>query len=150
MLYHWQMNGLVEISHQTIMQMIGKLGEDKKADWPGHLAEILHAYNATWSTMMGYSPHYLMFGWRPRLQVNFYFPTFRSAEVPKRGTATKWWECGYCLWLIEGCPLRSSGPVNGRSPRTEMVLQLKDRCHGSKAWWSCLSEGWHLSGKEED
>ena len=45
--YHSQTNGLVERSHQTIMQMIGKLGEDKKADWPGHLAEIVHAYNAT-------------------------------------------------------------------------------------------------------
>ena len=41
--YHPQMNRLVERSHQTIMQMIGKLGEDKKADWPGHLAEIVHA-----------------------------------------------------------------------------------------------------------
>ena len=27
-----QTNGLVERSHQTIMQMIGKLGEDKKAN----------------------------------------------------------------------------------------------------------------------
>ena len=35
------------------------------------------------------------------------------------------WICGYCLWLIEGHPLRSAGPVNGRSPMTEMVLQLK-------------------------
>ena len=42
--------------------MIRKLGEDKKADWPGHLAEIVHAYNATQSAVMGYSPHYLMFG----------------------------------------------------------------------------------------
>ena len=33
-LYHPQTNGLVERSHQTIMQMITKLGEDKKADWP--------------------------------------------------------------------------------------------------------------------
>ena len=47
------MNGLVERSHQTIMQMIGKLGEDKKANWPGHLAEIVHAYNATSSAVMG-------------------------------------------------------------------------------------------------
>ena len=29
-----------------IMHMIGKLGEDKKANWPSHLAEIVHAYNA--------------------------------------------------------------------------------------------------------
>ena len=41
--YHPQMNGLVERSHQTIMQMIRKLGEDEKANWPGHLAEIVHA-----------------------------------------------------------------------------------------------------------
>ena len=71
------------------MQMIGKLGEDKKANWPGHLAEIVQAYNATQSAMMGYSPHYLMFGCRPRLPVNFYFPTFRSTEDPTRGTSAK-------------------------------------------------------------
>ena len=69
--------------------MIGKLGEDKKADWPGHLAEIVHTYNATWSAVTGYSPHYLMFGCRPRLPVDFYFPTFRSAEAPMRGTSAK-------------------------------------------------------------
>ena len=60
--YHSQTNGLVERLHQTIMRMIRKLGEDKKANWPGHLAEIVHAYNATHSAMTGYSPHYLMFG----------------------------------------------------------------------------------------
>ena len=47
MSYHPQTNGLVERLHQTIMCMIGKLGEDKKADWPSHLAEIVHAYNST-------------------------------------------------------------------------------------------------------
>ena len=45
--YHPQMKGLLERSHQTIMWMIEKLGEDGKADWPGHLAEIMHAYNTT-------------------------------------------------------------------------------------------------------
>ena len=62
--YHPQTNGLVERLHQTIMRMIGKLGEDKKANWPGHLAEIAHTYNATHSALTGYSPHYLMFGQR--------------------------------------------------------------------------------------
>ena len=60
--YHPQTNGLVERSHQTIMQMIGKLGEDHKTDWQSHLAEIAHAYNATCSAVMGYSLQYLMFG----------------------------------------------------------------------------------------
>ena len=60
--YHPKANGLVERSHQTFMCMIGKLGEDKKADWSSHLAEIVHAYYATRSAVTGYSPHYLMFG----------------------------------------------------------------------------------------
>ena len=42
-----QTNGMVERLHQMIMHMIGKLGEDKKADWQSHLAEIVHAYNST-------------------------------------------------------------------------------------------------------
>ena len=87
--YHPQTNRLVVTSHQTIMHMTGKLGEDEKADWPGHLAEIVHAYNATQSAMMGYSPQYLIFRFRPRLPVNFYFPTLRSAEVPRRGATAK-------------------------------------------------------------
>ena len=80
--YHPQTNRLVERSHQTIVQMIRKLGEDEKADWPGHLAEIVHAYNATQSIVMGYSSHYLMFGPRPRLPGDFYFLTLRSAGSP--------------------------------------------------------------------
>ena len=81
MLYHSKINGLVERLHQTIMHMIGKWGEDKRADWPSHLAEIVHAYNATQSTVTRYSSHYLMFGCRPRLLVDFVFPTIGSNEA---------------------------------------------------------------------
>ena len=72
------------------MWMIGKVGEDEKANWPSHLVEIVHGYNTTRSAVMGYSPHYLMFGCRPRLPVNFYFPTLKSAEGPRRGTSNKY------------------------------------------------------------
>ena len=82
--YHPQTNGLVERSHQMIMRMIGKLGEDKKADWPSHLAEIVHAYNATQSAVTRYRPHYLMFRWWPRLPVDFVFPTIGSNKAPTR------------------------------------------------------------------
>ena len=71
------------------MRMIGKLGKDKKADWPGHLAEIVHAYQCHLLCCGRVSLHYLMFGWRPRLPVNFYFPTFMSAEAPTRKASTK-------------------------------------------------------------
>ena len=87
--YHPQANGPVERSHQTIMHMIGKLGEDKKADWPSHLAEIVHAYNATRSTVTEYSPHYLMFGQQPRLPVDFVFPTVGSCEAPMREASAR-------------------------------------------------------------
>ena len=87
--YHPQTNGLVERSHQTIMRMIAKLGKDKKADWPGHLAEIVHTYNATHSAMTRYSWHYLMFRQKPMLPVDFYFPAFRNAEAPTREASAK-------------------------------------------------------------
>ena len=87
--YHPQTNGLVERSHQMIICMIRKLAEDKKADWPSHLAEITHAYNATHPAVTGYSLHYLMFRWRPRLPVDFYFPTIGSSEAPMREAFAK-------------------------------------------------------------
>ena len=73
------------------MQMIGKLGEDKKANWPSHLAEIVHAYNATHSAVTGYSLDCLMFGQRPRLPVNFYFPTIGSTEAHMREASASVW-----------------------------------------------------------
>ena len=124
------------------MQMIRKLGEDKKANWPGHLAEIMHAYNATQSTVMGYSPHNLMFGCRPRLLVNFYFPTSRGIEVPMRGASTKHVDeyiITVCDWL-KATLWEDQAQSKVRSPMTEMVLRLKDRHCGSEAWQSGLSE----------
>ena len=87
--YHPQTKGLVERLHQTIMLMIGKLGEDKKADWPSHLAEIVHTYNATRSAVTRYSPHYLMFGRQPKLTVDFVFPTIGSSKAPTREASTR-------------------------------------------------------------
>ena len=87
--YYPQTNGLVERSHQMIMCMIGKLGEDKKADWPSHLAEIAHAYNATQSTVTRYSPHYLMFGQQLGSRLTFVFPTIGSNEAPMREASTR-------------------------------------------------------------
>ena len=73
--YHAQTNGQVECMNQTIIHMIGKLEEDRKACWSKHLPELLLAYNATCSTVTGYSPYYLLFGRRPRIPVDYLFPT---------------------------------------------------------------------------
>ena len=73
--YHAQTNGQVERMNQTIIRMIGKLEEDRKACWSEHLSELLMAYNATHSAVTGYSPYYLLFSRRPRIPVDYLFPT---------------------------------------------------------------------------
>ena len=77
--YHAQTNGQVERMNQTIIRMIGKLEEDRKARWSEHLPELLMAYNATCSAVTGYSPYYLLFGSRPRIPVDYLFPTLRDS-----------------------------------------------------------------------
>ena len=73
--YHAQTNGQVEHMNQTIIHMISKLEEDRKACWSEHLPELLLAYNATRSAVTGYSPYYLLFGRRPRIPVDYLFST---------------------------------------------------------------------------
>ena len=73
--YHAQTNGQVERMNQTIIRMIGKLAEDKKARWSEHLPELLSAYNGTRSAVTGYSPYYLLFGRKNRMPVDCLFPT---------------------------------------------------------------------------
>ena len=55
--------------------MIGKLDEEKKARWSEYLPELLLSYNSTCSAVTGYSPHFLLFGRRPRIPVDYQFPT---------------------------------------------------------------------------
>ena len=73
--YHAQTNGQVEHMNQTIICKFGKLEEDRKACWSEHLPELLMAYNATCSAVTRYSPYYLLFGRRPRIPVDYLFPT---------------------------------------------------------------------------
>ena len=77
--YHAQTNGQVERMNQTIIHMIGKLEEEKKACWSEHLPELLMAYNATRSAVTGYSPYYLLFSRRPRIPVDYLFPILRDS-----------------------------------------------------------------------
>ena len=76
--YHAQTNGQVERMNQTLIRLKGKLDEDKKACWWKHLLELLMAYNSTCSVVKGYSPHFLLFGRRLRIPVDYLFPTLRD------------------------------------------------------------------------
>ena len=77
-LYHAQMNSQVERMNQTIIRMIGKLDEDKKAKWSEHLLEIMLAYNGTRSAVTGFSPYFLIFGRKSRMPVDYLFPTIHD------------------------------------------------------------------------
>ena len=63
--YHPQSNGSAKRVHQTLWRMIGKLNPEGHQKWPAHLGSVLIAYNTTQSLVTGFSPYYLMFGWRP-------------------------------------------------------------------------------------
>ena len=76
--YHAQTNDQVERMNQTIIHMIGKLEQDKKAHWSEHLPEMLSAYNGTRSTVTGYSPYFLLFGRKARMPVDYLFPTLHD------------------------------------------------------------------------
>ena len=77
--YHAQTNGQVEWMNQTIIRMIGKLEQDKKACWSEHVPEMLSAYNGTRSAVTGYSPYFLLFGRKARMPVDYLFPTLHDS-----------------------------------------------------------------------
>ena len=77
--YHAQTNGQVERMNQTIIRMIGKLEEDKKARWSEHLPEMLSAYNGTRSAVTGHSPYFLLFGRKSRMPVDCLFPILHDS-----------------------------------------------------------------------
>ena len=58
--YHAQTRGQVEHMNQTLIHLIGKLDEDKKACWSRHLLELLMACNSMCSAVTRYSPHFLL------------------------------------------------------------------------------------------
>ena len=64
--------------NQTLIHMIGKLDKDKKSCWSQHLPELLMVYNSMHSTVTGYSPHFLLFGRRLMIPVDYLFPTLRD------------------------------------------------------------------------
>ena len=73
--YHAQTNEQVERMNQILIRLIGKLDKDKKVCWSKHLPELLIAYNSTRLAVTGYSPHFLLFGRRPRIPVDYLFLT---------------------------------------------------------------------------
>ena len=81
--YHPMGNGMVERFNQTLIKMLGCLQDHEKSDWKSYISPLVHAYNATKHESTGFSPHYLMFGWHPRLAVDAYFGMNSETDVVK-------------------------------------------------------------------
>ena len=69
-LYHPQTNGQNERFNSTLINMLGTLPKEKKSERKNHVGTLVHAYNCTWNSAMGFSPYYLMFGRQPCLPVD--------------------------------------------------------------------------------
>ena len=54
--YHPQGNGQVEWAHQTLGNMIGKLEDEYKKQWPKHLGKLTYVYNSTRSVVTATHP----------------------------------------------------------------------------------------------
>ena len=69
-LYHPQTNGQCERFNSTLINMLGTLPREKKAEWKNHIVTLVHAYNCTQNSATGFSPYYLMYGRQPHLLVD--------------------------------------------------------------------------------
>ena len=76
--YHPQTDGQCEWLNHTLMNMLGTLPPHKKSSWRDMMLMEVHAYNCIRSTATGFSPYYLVYGWKPRLPVDLYFGTQKA------------------------------------------------------------------------
>ena len=58
--------------------MISRLSQDEKANWPKHLPKLIQAYNGMRSAIMGYSLHYLLFGYHLRFLIDLIFLQYKK------------------------------------------------------------------------
>ena len=55
--------------------MLGTLLDKPKSTWREQVPTLVHAYNCTRNNVTGFSPYYLMFGWKPHLLIDLLFGT---------------------------------------------------------------------------
>ena len=50
--------------------MLGTLPTNAKKNWQEWVTTLTHAYNFTVSSVTGFSPYFVMFGWTPKIPLD--------------------------------------------------------------------------------
>ena len=62
---HPKTNDQCEKFNFTLINMLGMLPPEHMSDWKGSIGALVHAYNCTQNSTMGFSPCFLMYGRQP-------------------------------------------------------------------------------------
>ena len=68
--YHPETNGQCESFNTTLISMLGTSPTHAKKNWQEWVTTLTHAYNCTVSSVTGFSPYFLMFGWTPKIPLD--------------------------------------------------------------------------------
>ena len=68
--YHPQTNDQYERFSSTLINMLGMSAQEKKSEWKNQIRMLVHTYNCTQNTAVGFSPYCLMYGRQPHLPID--------------------------------------------------------------------------------
>src|SRR6266478_3805922 len=80
--HHPQHDGQTEQQNQTLEIALCAYVAGSKSDWAKWLPALAFAYNSTVHTSMGYSPFFLLYGFKPRSLADFTHGNSRKVDRP--------------------------------------------------------------------
>ena len=66
-LYHPQTNGQFERFNFTLINLLGMLALECTSEWKGSIRMLVHTYNCTCYSTIGFNPYFLMYSRQPQL-----------------------------------------------------------------------------------